>query len=193
MIYIANDANSAVRQAQEEIEWATTPRVGHFGYFGTAKEVENALSLWNRNEEARVAVAEALGLKLSWLVKHNVPTVRLLLVGIDNDLRYLHAVSNALADIVRDTTIIQGWRQYRLGEDHRATAEALRWHETASALQKLADSHKKDPKTVRDYGDVDLPEFELTPSWMYLSGPPNRRKSRKLDGEPFVNTGAVWW
>jgi hypothetical protein len=51
---------------------------------------------------------------------------------------------------------------------HPATKEALAWHRAASALQHLVDSRKKGDPMVRDYPEIDLPEFELAPSWVYL-------------------------
>jgi hypothetical protein len=111
----------------------------------------------------------ALGLKLYWLIEQHVPPERANLFGTDPDERYDHAVCNALADILRDTRIIYVWRGYKLGKDHPATNEARAWHEAASALQNLVDSQKRDPETKRDFPDVDLPEFELAPSWVYLS------------------------
>jgi hypothetical protein len=147
-----------------------------------------------------------LGLKLYWLIEHNVPSYGGLFAG--GDERYYQAVCNALADIVRDTKIIYDWRQYKLDwheyrlsrqergidirssdfwrwgvnpdearlkweremlrDAHPATKEARAWYEAASALQKLVDWRKKGKENVRDYPEIDLPEFELAPSWVYL-------------------------
>jgi hypothetical protein len=211
MIYIANSAASADREARYVVDALTAPLLVNFfmmhWFRGTIEEYKTAISIWNASDEAaRRAVVDALGLKLYWLIEQNVST-DWALYGPDGDERYYRAVCNALADIVRDTKIIYQWRQYKLdwhqykldwhkkgieirGSDfmrwgtiweqsrlkwerrmlenaHPATREALAWHEAASALQKLVDYEKKDPM-VRDYPDVDLPEFELTPSWVYL-------------------------
>jgi hypothetical protein len=196
MIYIANGAASAQREAEDVVKMATDTLVVGSGPVVSLRD-KDALAIWNKNDEARIAVAEALGLKLHWLLEQNAPTAWINLLGLslagsELDLRYRHAVCNALADIVRDTVIIHGWRQWRLGEDHPATEEALAWLDAASALQKLFDWQKKGNKDERDYPDVDLPEFELAPSWMYLTGPPNRPKSRERPWEPFIVHGARW-
>jgi hypothetical protein len=217
MIYAANGAESATWQAKDVIEIATRPWfenmiVPWFGFRGTEEEYETALSTWKANDEASLAVVEALALKLYWLIEQNVPTTRTNLLGTDGDIRYRQAARNALADIVRDTRIIYDWRQYKidwqqyrirwqekngieirvsdflqfglsyeerkrarlnwerrmLKNAHPATREALAWLKAASALQKLVDPQKKN-RMVRDYPEIDLPEFELAPSWMYLS------------------------
>jgi hypothetical protein len=61
------------------------------------------------------------------------------------------------------------WEMYKISNEHPATREARLWYEAATALQKLIDSKKRDP-TVRDYPEVDLPEFELAASWVCLLG-----------------------
>jgi hypothetical protein len=194
MIYIANGAPSAEWLVQNVLVAAIPPSsfrgIMAYRFQGTEKEYEHAGRAWIRNDEARLAVVEALGLKLYWLIEQNVPTERRNLIGIDGDPRYYQAVCNALADIVRDTKIIHDWREYKLDRRqykrswnqhkldwdtyllrhaHQATKEAQAWHEAASALQKLVDSRKRHP-TVRGYPEIDLPEFELAPSWVYLSG-----------------------
>jgi hypothetical protein len=60
------------------------------------------------------------------------------------------------------------WETYKLIKAHPASKEAHAWHEAASALQELVDSRKRKDPTVRDYPEIDLPEFELAPSWVYL-------------------------
>jgi hypothetical protein len=215
MIYIANGAPSARLFAADVVMQATVPRLvlssSVLFFRATPEEYKSALSAWNSNEAARRAVTEALGLKLQWLEEQKVPWVpRINLMELDGDLRYHHAVCNALADIVRDTKIIHKWRQYKLDryqhrrdwqqfernytsksirarnpdweqhrpldwqiykleKEHPATKEARLWYEAASALQSLVDPQKRDPKTKRDYPEIDLPEFELAPSWVYLS------------------------
>jgi Transposase DDE domain group 1 len=117
MIYVANGAPAADWLARDVVDAAAFPisvasgLIG-FQFRGPIEEFKNALSIWRRDPKARQAVADALGLKLHWLIEQNVPTERANLVGMHWDSRYYHAVCNALADIVRDTKVIHNWRQH---------------------------------------------------------------------------------
>jgi hypothetical protein len=126
--------------------------------------ITESLDYLTENTDGRVAVETALALKLRG---------KPLPGGGSQDEwpRYDPAVSalrQAVSDVARDTQIIADWRSAHLGKEHAQTKIANAWAAAATVYDKIIFPHIETVTSPPRYPRIDLPHFELRPSWQWV-------------------------
>jgi hypothetical protein len=122
------------------------------------------LDLLAENTDGRVAVQTALALKLG---DRKLPRPALEHEWALHDPA-VSALRQAISDVRRDTQIIADWRSTHLGKEHAQTKIANAWVATAAAYNKIIFPAIERVTVPPRYARIDLPHFELRPSWQWV-------------------------
>jgi hypothetical protein len=126
--------------------------------------ITESLDFLTENTEGRTAVQTALALKLQ---ERQLPAD-----GSQNDWPWhdpaVSALRQAVSDVRRDTEIIASWRSWHLGKEHAQTKIARAWAATAAAYDKIIFPAIERVTSPPRYERIDLPHFELPPSWQWV-------------------------